>query len=45
MSARSSVIPPSRKLEKPVIATALRVRRAAKIRVLGVPKKRGGAGQ
>lgn len=37
MSAKSAVIPPSRKIEKPVIATALNVNKAAKIRVLGSP--------
>ena len=31
MSARSSVMPPRRKLEKLVMATALRVRKAAKM--------------
>jgi len=37
MSAKSEVIPPSRKLENPVIATALNVSNAAKMRVLGSP--------
>ena len=38
MSAKSSVIPPSRKLEKLVMATALSVKKAAKTIVLGFPK-------
>lgn len=38
MSAKSSVIPPSRKLEKLVMATALSVKKAAKTIVLGFPR-------
>ena len=37
MSAKSSVIPPKRKLEKLVTATALSVKRAAKTIVFGLP--------
>src|SRR5665647_1022275 len=35
MSAKSSVIPPSRKLEKLVMATAVSVKKAAKTTILG----------